>query len=124
MNYYFYQGTINLVTTRDTETFKVTQKFNTTLDFIRDQLAFQLTENDTVGISYMGLELFSLAKTNSINTLYLEESPLDGKGNIKGNLMSILDNRVPYIHKVEVDQKSYHLLANKNVCMDKVVLKG
>lgn len=78
LNYYFYQGAINLVTIRDTATLKVTQKFNTTLDFIREQLALRLTENDTVGISYMGLELFALATSNSRNTLYLEESPLDG----------------------------------------------
>lgn len=38
--------------------------------------------------------------------------------------MSILDDHIPYIHRVEVDQKNYQLLANKNVCMDKVVLKG
>ena len=69
-----------MVTIRDTATLKVTQKFNTTLDFIREQLALRLTENDTVGISYMGLELFALATSNSRNTLYLEESPLDGKG--------------------------------------------
>ena len=53
----------------------------------------------------MGLELFALATSNSRNTLYLEESPLDGKGISKGNLMSILDDHIPYIHRVEVDQK-------------------
>ena len=40
-----------------TATLKVTQKFNTHL-IHSGTVSLRLTENDTVGISYMGLELF------------------------------------------------------------------
>ena len=70
----------------------------------------------------MGLELFSLSQTKSDNVLYLSESPFTNTGDIKENLLSILENRISYIKEVKMLKTQYQKLTNKNVCLDKVTI--
>ncbi|MBU5362868.1 hypothetical protein KQI58_17600 [Enterococcus raffinosus] len=120
IQYFFYEGQINLVVVRDQNTGKVTNKYSSLVQFLTDQVANRVTEKDNVSISYMGLELFALEKTKSRNVLYLTESPLTGTGCIKGNLLSILENKIPYIQEVKMSREHYNKLVGKNVCLDKV----
>lgn len=120
IQYFFYEGQINLVAVRDQNTGKVTNKYSSLVQFLTDQVANQVTEKDNVAISYMGLELFALAKTKSRNVLYLTESPFTSTGVIKGNLLSILENKIPYIQEVKMSREHYNKLVGKNVCLDKV----
>lgn len=122
VQYFFYEGKINLVVVRDPATGKVSTKHSSLIQFLADQVAAEVTENDRVAISYMGLELFALAKTQSRNVLYLTESPFTNTGGIKGNLLSILENKISYIKEVKMSREHYNKLVGKNVCLDKVTI--
>lgn len=120
LSYYFYDGQINLVALQEPRSFEVKEKFDTVLDFLSTEVAKIVKKTDTVTITYMGQELFALAKTKSHNILRLEESPMDEQGNVKGNLKSILENRIPYIHEVHVNHMHYAQLQKTGVAMGKV----
>ena len=122
VQYFFYEGQINLVTIRDKNTGKVSNKYSSLVQFLADQVANVVTEEDRVSIAYMGLELFSLSQTKSDNVLYLSESPFTNTGDIKENLLSILENRISYIKEVKMLKTQYQKLTNKNVCLDKVTI--
>lgn len=122
VQYFFYEGQINLVVVRDQDTGRVSAKYNSLTQFLTDQVANIVTEKDSVSISYMGLELFALAKTKSRNVLYLTESPFTNTGGIKGNLLSILENKISYINEVKMLREHYKKLVGKNVCLDKVTI--
>lgn len=122
VQYFFYDGQINLVTVRDKKTGKVSEKYSSLAQFLAEQVANIVTEKDRVTISYMGLELFALAKTTSHNVLYLTESPFTNTGIIKGNLLSILENKITYIKEVRMSKAHYQKLINKNICLDKVTI--
>lgn len=122
VSYFFYEGKINLVAVKDPETMKVTAKYNSLMNFLTDQIAQLVDENDQISISYMGLEMFALEKTTSYNVLYLEESPFDSKGVIKGNLLSILKDKISYIKEVRMSDTHYKQLKDKNVPLDKATI--
>lgn len=122
VSYFFYEGKVNLVVVRDPKTMKVKAKYNSLMDFLIDQVAKLVTKKDQISISYMGLEMFALEKTTSYNILYLEESPFDSKGVIKGNLLSILKDKVSYIKEVRMSDTHYKQLKDKNVPLDKATI--
>lgn len=122
VSYFFYEGKINLVAVKDPETMKVTAKYNSLMDFLTDQIAQLVDQNDQISISYMGLEMFALEKTTSYNILYLEESPFDSKGVIKGNLLSILKDKISYIKEVRMSDTHHKQLKDKNVPLDKATI--
>lgn len=92
------------------------------MEFQATQVAEIVNENDTVGITYLGLELDALAKTKSENTLYLEEPAFDND-QLKGNLQLILNGQISYIHKVVVSAEDYKKMLAKGIDMSKVVKK-
>ncbi|MEO1771808.1 hypothetical protein [Candidatus Enterococcus ferrettii] len=122
VSYFFYEGKINLVVVRDPETMRVTAKYNSLLEFVTDQVAQLVTEKDQISISYMGMEMFALEKTTSHNILYLEESPFDNKGVIKGNLLNILKDNISYINEVRMANIYYKQLKDRNVPLDKAAI--
>lgn len=122
VQYFFYEGQINLVTVRDRETGKVSAKYSSLIQFLAEQVADIITEKDHVAISYMGIELFALAQTTSHNVLHLTESPFTTTGIIKGNLLSILENKISYIEEVRMSRAHYEKLVGKNVSLDKATI--
>ncbi|MFR3684320.1 MAG: hypothetical protein ACLTXM_04680 [Enterococcus sp.] len=122
VQYFFYEGQINLVVVREQNSGKVSARYSSLTQFLADQVATIVTEKDSVAISYMGLELFALAKTSSRNVLYLMESPFTKTGGIKGNLLSILENKISYIQEVKMAREHYKKLVGKNVCLDKITI--
>lgn len=123
IRYYYYNRQLNLVTLEDPETREVTTQYNTQLQFMRAQLAQQLTPDDQVNISYLGLELSVLAETASQNTLYLEEAPLNDAGQVKGNLRAILTDEVKYVQHVVINEEAVTVLKGTNCPIDKVIVK-
>ena len=122
MSYYFYDNAITLIAVKNPETLEIEHKYSNLNQFVAEQLAELVTEADKVSISFLGLELMALAKTKSYNTLHLEETPLNELGEIKGNLLSILENQVTFIHQVVVTEVDYKILKSKNVPLDKLVI--
>ncbi|USS86916.1 hypothetical protein [Fructilactobacillus cliffordii] len=122
VRYYLYQGVINLVTVENPETHQVLQRYNSLLEFYNDQVRSIVTEQDTVMINYMGVELTSLINTESHNILRLSEDPLDDQGNVRGNLADILYDRVKTIQTVQVSAKDYKILQKKGLPLAKIVI--
>lgn len=120
ISYYFYEGRLSYVTLNDEETGEMVTGFNSLEEFIADQLSKILTINDRVTISYLGIELTALSKTTSYNILHLTESPLDDAGNVKGNLLAILNGNIRYIHEVSMSLEYKQLLIKKGVSVAKV----
>lgn len=122
LSYFFYEGQNNFVVQRDPETLTVCETYSNAIDCMANQLKKQVESTDTIGISYMGIELSVLKDTISRNTLYLEESPLDNSGNVKLNLADILENRIPFIQEVQMSTNYYEQLTLKNISLDKIVI--
>lgn len=120
ISYYFYDGKMEYVTLNDEQTGKVISSYANLEQLIAEQLSKILTIKDKVAISYLGMELFSLAKTTSYNTVYLNESPLDDNGNVKGNLLYILQDDIRYIHEVKMSLEYKQILIKKGVSISKV----
>ncbi|TLQ04822.1 hypothetical protein FEZ51_04075 [Pediococcus stilesii] len=122
LRFHFYLGNINLITVEDPKTHVVEKTYKNMMEFQATQVAEIVNENDTVGITYLGLELDALAKTKSENTLYLEEPAFDND-QLKGNLQLILNGQISYIHKVVVSAEDYKKMLIKGIDMSKVVKK-
>ncbi|MBV7391111.1 hypothetical protein [Enterococcus alishanensis] len=120
VNNYFYDKQMNFVTVTNPQTFEVTEKYNNSLDFTAQQVANIVTEEDVVNFSFMGVELLSLSKTNSHNILHLEESPFDENGNVRGNLLGILEDRINYVQEVRMKKEYYDALKAQNFPINKV----
>lgn len=120
VTYYFYQGQINFITIRDPETLAIRERYQTLAQFIAAQLAKVVNPEDTVTISYLGMELFALEKTTSYNILRLMEEPIGEDGQIKGNLRSILENKIAYVHRVKMKQEYYEQLKATGVNLQKI----
>lgn len=104
LRFFFYQGNLNYIRLYDRKTHAFIKDYHTVMEYYRDQLKQIVSEKDKLSISFMGVELLSLAETKSENTLYLNESPLDESGHLKGNLFQILTNQITYIHHVVMTQ--------------------
>lgn len=120
VRYYLYEGVINYITIEDPKTHKVTKHYNNLNDFYNDQVKQKVTAKDTVTIYYMGVELAALNGTESHNVLKLSESPLDNNGEVRGNLVDILYDRVSTIQTVQVNQADYDILQAKQMPLNKV----
>lgn len=120
VTYYFYQGQINFITIKNPETLDIQTTYTTLQQFIAHEIARIVSAEDTVTISYLGMELFALEHTTSYNILRLVESPLDDNGIIKGNLRLILENKLTYVHKVLMTREHYELLKPTGIHLDKI----
>lgn len=123
VTFFFYEGNINLIVVRDSDN-QLEVKYNTLSEFYVDQVARLVKRADLINISYLGIELESIAKTNSHNTLYLEESPLDNKNKVKGNLHFILQKNVKWIEKVFMSEDNYSTLRERGEDLEKVFLNA
>ncbi|WP_156321562.1 hypothetical protein [Lacticaseibacillus saniviri] len=79
----------------------------------------QLQPEDTVTISYLATELNALIKAPSRNVLHLSEPAIDETGAVRGNLLMILNDQIPYIHEVEMPASDYNELAMRNIPLTK-----
>lgn len=123
LTYYFYEQQVNLVTVEDPRVHKVIEKYNNLNEFLTAKVAEIVTVNDQVGILYLGVELSVLSQTESVNTLYPGESPLDENGQVRGNLHAILNNQIQYVQHVVVDQTAAAELKAAGEPMDKLIIK-
>ncbi|GBG96359.1 hypothetical protein [Lactococcus termiticola] len=121
ISYYFYEGNLDYVTLND-EKGEMGKGFKSLDEMLGFLLSEKLTADDTVTVTYMGMEINVLSQAKSHNQLYLEESPLTEEGQVKGNLQLILDDNIPYIHEVFMSQEHYLLLVEKGVSTKKVRL--
>ena len=120
ISYFFYEGRLEYVSLNDQRTGEVKEGFKSLDSFISEQVAKIITSIDQVRISFLGLELTALSKTNSHNILRLNESPFDENGEVKGNLLAILTNKIDYIQEVEVSLETKQSLIKKGVPVSKV----
>lgn len=120
ISYFFYEGRLEYVSLNDQRTGEVKEGFKSLDYFISEQVAKIITSIDQVRISFLGLELTALSKTNSHNILRLNESPFDENGEVKGNLLAILTNKIDYIQEVEVSLETKQSLIKKGVPVSKV----
>lgn len=120
IRFFYYNKVINLVTIENPETHVVEAKYDTLLAFITDQLAKMVTPDDTITITYLGLELDAISQTSSHNVLDMVEDPYDAQGKVRGNLLGILENRIPNVQEVLVSQRNYQRLADDGIATDKL----
>ncbi|MCM0599491.1 hypothetical protein [Periweissella fabalis] len=123
VRYFFYQGNLNYIRVYDVKTKQLVATYENNAEFYQDQLAKLVGPKDTIGINYMGIELLALKKTNSQNTLYLNEDPIDESGHIKGNLYQIFTNEIEYVQHVVLSEE----MANKipqDVPHDKLIINN
>lgn len=118
LRFYRYEGQINLITVMDPESQKVIASYNNLVDFYRYEVGEIVTDDDQVGISYLGIELQVLAATQSTNTLYLEESPVDDNGLLRGNLQGIIDGQIDTVQRIAVTDEAYDLLSTIPIPVD------
>lgn len=123
LRFYFYGGAINFITIENPNTHMVEKKYDSMAEFMADQVSQIVEINDRVGISYMGIELDALSKTESKNTLYLDESAYES-GVMKGNLQMIIDNQIQYVNRVEVSEEDYQKMLGQNVDIKKILKRA
>ncbi|KRM87289.1 hypothetical protein FD19_GL001447 [Lacticaseibacillus thailandensis DSM 22698 = JCM 13996] len=102
LRFFYYGGALNFITIEDPQTHKVQTKYNTQLDFYAHELAKIVGPQDTVTITYLGVELDAVAQSPAHNVLEMVESPLDDTGAVRGNLAGILQDEIPYIQEVRM----------------------
>lgn len=112
IRYYFYDGVVNFVTVENDDG-SVKYRYNSVQSFITGILGKMMSKRDEINITYMGLELNVLEKTHSSNSLYLQESPVDEDGKVKGNLRAILNNELPFIQTVKMDNNALQLIQSQ-----------
>lgn len=122
VRYYYYGGAINYITVEDPKTHKMIKDYTTLTEFYADQLAKLLKPKDKVTISYLGIELDVLAQTKSHNIINLAEDPFDENDNVRGNLLSILNDDISYIQEVQVSQENADKLKQKQISLAKVTV--
>lgn len=123
LSYYFYNGQINLITVEDPKTHQVTEKYGSLVEFLTAKISEIVKSEDSVGILYLGIELNVLSQTQSTNTLYPGESPLDENGQVRGNLRMILEDQIKYVQHVVMDQASKEELEAVDVPTNKIIIK-
>ncbi|WEV43359.1 hypothetical protein OZX56_07605 [Lactobacillus sp. ESL0684] len=120
IRYFYYEGMLNFITVEDPKEHEVIAKYDNLLDFYIDQLGQMMTEDDTVNINFLGIELDSLRATKSHNHFYLNEDPVDENGQVRGNLSGILENNIPYIESVKMNNKAYKKLKKEKATLKKI----
>lgn len=124
LRYFFYEKALNWITIEDPTTAVIVSQYPNMMAYLTNQLAKLLKPDDSVAITYMGMELSALALSASENTLYLQESPTDAEGQIKGNLAGILTDRIAYIQHVAVTKAAYRLLQASQLPLTKVRIEN
>ncbi|MFD1124045.1 hypothetical protein ACFQ22_01535 [Lentilactobacillus raoultii] len=120
VRFFFYQNNLNWITISDFHSLNVVAQYSSMDDFVATEVGKLLTENDTVGINFLGIELTALSKSKSQNTLYLAEDPIDENGNVRGNLMAILNNDISYVQRVRMSEDKLQKLINAGAPTSKV----
>lgn len=123
VRFYFYENNLNYITVGNSEDLLVTNEFHSLEDFFAFELGRILTEDDTVSINYMGIELVSLSKSKSKNTLHLVEDPLSPEGKVKGNLMGILTNKIKFIQNVTMTYDKFEKLLEAGAPTSKITIE-
>ncbi|MEE6725943.1 hypothetical protein RAO22_06345 [Pediococcus acidilactici] len=119
LRYYFYEGSINLITIENPKTKEVIEKYDNMGQFQAAQVAKIVKPGDKVGITYLGIELDALRDTQSENTLYLEEPAFDGD-QVKGNLKLIMEDEIDYVQHVVVSSEDYQKMLDLGLDVSKV----
>lgn len=122
IRYYYYENVLNYITIEDPETQEVLEHYDNLNEFVCRQVANLLTVQDQVTVCYMGVEMMALRYTKSHNILRLCEDPFDEQGEIRGNLLGILNNDIQYIQEVQMTQAAYNALALRNFKLDKATV--
>ncbi|GEO67712.1 hypothetical protein [Levilactobacillus spicheri] len=122
IRYYYYENVLNYITIEDPETQEVLEHYDNLNEFVCRQVANLLTVQDQVTVCYMGVEMMALRYTKSHNILRLCENPFDEQGEIRGNLLGILNNDIQYIQEVQMTQAAYNALALRNFKLDKATV--
>ncbi|KRN27695.1 hypothetical protein IV38_GL001908 [Lactobacillus selangorensis] len=123
LTYYFYNGQMNYITVQDPKTRVIKERYNNLGNFLATKVAEIVRPEDKAAIYYLGIELTALSYTKSKNTLFMSESALDDSGQVRGNLMSILDDKLPFIQKVVLTLKDAEDLKRLGIESDKIVAK-
>lgn len=120
IRYFFYDGVINLITIEDPKKHQVVSSYDSLIGFMIEQIYQNLNKQDKVNINYLGVELSVLKKSQTENTYYLNEDPLDENGQVRSNLKAILTNEIPYIEKVVVSWQAYKKIKHTKLPLDKI----
>lgn len=121
--FFFYQGVLNYIRVYDGQNHNCIKEYQDMNAYYRENVAHLVTAADQVAINYMGIELNALQATKSDNTLYLNESPLDESGHVKGNLFQILNDDIKYVQHVVMTQAMFDELP-QDISTDKVTIQG
>ncbi|PWF99717.1 hypothetical protein [Levilactobacillus bambusae] len=116
-------NTVHAVTVEDPNTRQSIISYSSLADFMTSQVAEIVQPDDWVGVLYMDVELFALAKTLSTNVLYMEENPINFDGKFQTTLAAILTNEIQYIRYVVVDHAKAAQVAETDLPTDKLVIK-
>ena len=119
LRFYFYEGSITLITVENPKTKEVIEKYDNMSQFQAAQVAKIVKPEDEVGITYLGVELDALKDTQSKNTLYLEEPAFDGD-QVKGNLKLIMEDEIDYVQRVVVSSEDYQKMLDLGLDVSKV----
>lgn len=120
ISYYYYEEQLMYLTLNDDTTGEMIAEYTSLDQFISEQVAKLVTAEDTVRVSYMGIEMTALAQTKSHNILRLNQSPFDEADNVIGTLLFILNDDLKYIHEVEMSLENKQKLIKKGVSVAKV----
>ncbi len=120
LRFYFYEGSLNLVTIEDPQTQVVTASYSSMAAFAAFQVGKLVNKDDTVHVTYLGLELEVLRFTDSKNIVNLDESPFDDSGVLKGNLKMIIDGTTDFIDEIDVSREWYEDLKDAGTDLSKV----
>lgn len=122
LRYYLYEGVINFITIENPQTREVTAKYNSVREFVTAEIPNIVKPNDTVTISYMGIELDAISQTGSHNILAMAEDPFDEHHEVRGNLQAILKNDIKTVQEVQVPVIAYQELQKTDLPSDKLKL--
>ncbi|WDF83077.1 hypothetical protein PQ472_02265 [Lacticaseibacillus pabuli] len=122
VRFFYYNGAINLITVEDPQSHKTVAKYDTLNQFLAAEVAKMTNADDTVTITYLGLELDAVSQTKAHTVLDMVESPWDDAGNVRGNLLAILEGRLSYVDEVLVNQADYDRLQREGVATAKLTV--
>jgi len=122
IRYYYYEKVLNYITIEDPTTHDVLEHYDNLSEFVSRQVAKLLTVQDQVTVCYLGVEMMALRYAPSHNILRLSEDPFDEQGEVRGNLLGILNDDIKYIQEVQMTQAAYNALALRNIKIDKATI--
>ncbi|USS90026.1 hypothetical protein [Fructilactobacillus carniphilus] len=123
VRFYYDDGQVQRITIENFTTMQITATYEVMHQFFAAKLKQILTEQDTVNINYLGIEMWSLDNTKSHNTLYLTEDPLNSDGKIKRNLYDILLDNIKFIQSVHMNQNQFEKIKSTKLSTEKIVVE-